>query len=95
LNLDLDHPEKGAQAGEVYLWNREFTLAVEAANELMALEPLRESGHRLLMRGLAGSGNTAEALSAYERCRRLIAKQLGVDPSQQTKAVYEAVLASV
>jgi DNA-binding SARP family transcriptional activator len=81
--------------GEVYLWNREFTLAIEAANELLALEPLRESGHRLLIRGLAGAGNTAEALSAYERCRRLIAKQLGVDPSKQTKAVYEAVLASV
>jgi len=81
--------------GEVYLWNREFTLAVEAANELLALEPLRESGHRLLMRGLAGAGNTAEALSAYERCRRLIARQLGVDPSRQTKAVYEEVLASV
>jgi len=81
--------------GEVYLWNHEFTLAIEAAHELLALEPLRESGYRLLMRGLAGGGNAAEALSAYERCRRLIATQLGVDPSKQTKAVYEAVLASV
>lgn len=81
--------------GEIYLWNHEFSLAVEAANELLAIEPLRESGHRLLIKGLAGAGNTAEALSAYERCRRLIARQLGVDPSQQTKAVYEAVLASV
>ena len=81
--------------GEVYLWNREFTLAIEAANELIVLEPLRESAHRVLMRGLAGAGNTAEALHAYERCRLLIARQLGVDPSKQTKAVYEAVLASV
>jgi SARP family transcriptional regulator, regulator of embCAB operon len=81
--------------GEVYLWNREFSLAIEAANELMVLEPLRESGHRLLMRGLADAGNTAEALNAYERCRQLIARQLGVDPSKQTKAVYEALLSSV
>ena len=80
---------------EVYLWNSEFSLAVEVARELTVLEPLRESGHRLLIRGLAAAGNAAEALSAYERCRRLIARELGVDPSRQTKAVYEAVLMSL
>jgi DNA-binding SARP family transcriptional activator len=37
-------------------------------------------------------GNTAEALMAYEACRRLIAEELGVDPSPQTMAAYEAVL---
>lgn len=80
---------------DVYLWNREFSLAVEAARELVALEPLRESGHRLLVRGLAESGNGAEALWAYEQCRRLIASELGVDPSRETKAVYESVLHSL
>jgi DNA-binding SARP family transcriptional activator len=80
---------------EVYLWNAEFPLAIEAACDLIALEPLRESGHRLLIRGLAAAGNTAEALSAYERCRKLIAEELGVDPSRQTKAAYEAVLRSL
>jgi DNA-binding SARP family transcriptional activator len=80
---------------QVYLWNREFPLAVEAARELVALEPLRESGHRLLVRSLAESGNSAEALWAYEQCRRLIASELGVDPSRETKAVYEMVLGSL
>jgi DNA-binding SARP family transcriptional activator len=80
---------------EVYLWNAELPLAADAACDIIALEPLRESGHRLLIRALAAAGNTAEALSAYERCRKLIAKELGVDPSRQTKAVYEAVLQSL
>jgi DNA-binding SARP family transcriptional activator len=79
--------------GEVYLWNHEYTLAVEAAHELMDLEPLRESGHRLLIRSLAAAGNSAEALWAYEKCRRLIAREIGVDPSKETKAVYNTVLA--
>ena len=79
----------------VYLWNREFPLAVAAARELVALEPLHESGHRLLVRSLAESGNGAAALWAYEQCRRLIASELGVDPSRETKAVYEAVLQSL
>lgn len=80
---------------EVYLWNAEYPLAIDAAQELVTLEPLRESGHRLLIRALSAAGNGAEALRAYERCRRVIAEELGVDPSRQTKAVYESVLASL
>jgi DNA-binding SARP family transcriptional activator len=80
---------------EVYIWNHEFSLAIEAARELTLLEPLRESGHRLLIRALAAAGNSAEALWAYEQCRQHIAAQLGVDPSRQTKAVYEQVLQSL
>lgn len=79
----------------VYLCNGEHSLAIQAAQELVALEPLRESGHRLLIGALSDSGNSAEALRAYERCRRLIAEELGVDPSRQTKAVYERVLESL
>jgi len=80
---------------EVYIWNREFSLAVEVAKELTVLEPLRESGHRLLIRALASAGNSAEALWAYEQCRQHIATQLGVDPSRQTRDVYEQVLQSL
>ena len=80
---------------EVYLWNREEALALRTAKDLVALEPLRESGHRLVMRAHTALGNTAEALRAYEDCRKLIARELGVDPSPQTKALYESVLQSV
>lgn len=78
--------------GGVYLWNDEHTLAVEAARELVALEPFRESGHRLLMRAHAGAGNTAEALRVYERCRELIADELGVSPSPETRELHDRLL---
>lgn len=80
---------------EVYLWNREHSLAVEAARDAIALQPFRESGYRLLMRAHAAAGNGAEALWVYERCRKLISEELGVDPSRQTKAVYSEVLQSL
>ena len=77
---------------EVYLWNKEHTLAVEAAKDVVALEPFRETAHQLLMRAHAASGNSAEALLAYERCRKLLAEELGVDPSRATKAIHEEIL---
>jgi DNA-binding SARP family transcriptional activator len=76
----------------VYLWNGEHSLAVEAAREAIELEPFRETAHQLLMQAHGASGNTAEALHAYERCRRLIADEHGADPSPETRALHLALL---
>ena len=80
---------------EVYLWNREHSLAVEAGRELVRLRPFREQGYRLLMRAYTASGNAAEALQVYERCRTLISEELGVPPSPETRALHQQVLASL
>ncbi|HSJ24144.1 MAG TPA: BTAD domain-containing putative transcriptional regulator [Longimicrobiales bacterium] len=79
----------------VYLWNDEHALAVEAAREAVALHPFRETGWQLLMRAHAAAGNTAEALRSYDRCRRLIADELGVPPSRETQAVHGELLAGL
>jgi DNA-binding SARP family transcriptional activator len=65
---------------------------IPPARELVALEPFRESAHLRLLRALAVGGDRGEALRAYERCRRLLAEELGVDPSAELEAAYLAVL---
>jgi len=77
---------------DFYIWNGEPSLAVDSAMQVVAREPFRETGYQLLMRAHAAAGNRAEALWVYERCRKLIAEELGADPSPQTKAVHLAVL---
>jgi SARP family transcriptional regulator, regulator of embCAB operon len=79
----------------IYLWNDEPPLALEAARELVRLRPFRESGYRLLMRAHAAAGNAAEALRVYERCRTLIADELGVPPSPETRALHRELLDSL
>ena len=66
--------------------------AVRAAEELVLLEPFRDSGYRLLMEAQAAAGNDAEALRTYERCRTLLAEELGAFPSAETEAVYLELL---
>ena len=71
----------------------ELTLAVEAAEEAIALQPLRESAYLRLVDAHAAAGNRGEALRAYERCRRTLVEELGVDPSPTTEAAYLELLA--
>lgn len=66
--------------------------AAEAAQEAVALEPFVEGAHRAVMRAHAAAGNRGEALRAYERCRALLADELGVDPAPATQAVYLELL---
>ena len=68
--------------------------AAKWAEETIALEPFLESGYRSLMEAHAAAGNRAEALRVYERCRRLLADELGAYPSPETESIYRALLAA-
>jgi DNA-binding SARP family transcriptional activator len=67
-------------------------LAVQPATELVGLEPFRESAHLRLLHAHAAAGDRAQALRAYERCRRLLAEELGVDPSPELETAYLELL---
>jgi len=66
--------------------------AVRAADEAVALQPLRESAHVRLMAAHDVAGNRGRALRAYERCRCLLAEELGVAPGPETESAYLALL---
>src|SRR5215218_5423914 len=66
--------------------------AAKWATETIALEPYRETGYRHLMAAHAAAGNRAEALRVYERCRQLLATELGAYPSPETESIYRELL---
>jgi DNA-binding SARP family transcriptional activator/Tfp pilus assembly protein PilF len=56
------------------------------------LEPLRESGWRLLVAAVYLGGNRAAALDIFERARTALAEQLGIEPGTELLALRRAIL---
>jgi DNA-binding SARP family transcriptional activator len=79
---------------ETYIRNGEPAIAVDLARQAVAAQPYRETAFQILMRAHAAAGNRAEALLAFEECRRYISDQLGVAPSADTEQVYLGILRS-
>jgi YVTN family beta-propeller protein len=70
----------------------DFAEAVRYGEEVTELEPFREGGYRQLMHAHKLAGDSAEALRVYERCRRLLADELGAYPSAETESIYRDLL---
>jgi DNA-binding SARP family transcriptional activator len=66
--------------------------AVATAETAIAAEPYDETACRTMMLAFEAVGEPARALLAYERLRRALVRDLGVDPAPKTRAAYLAIL---
>lgn len=59
-----------------------FAAAVQAALAAVAVEPLRESSQRALLRAHLAEGNVVEAIRQYGFYRRMLKDEIGAEPSR-------------
>ena len=71
----------------------ELDRAIEAARRWLALDPLHEPAHAMLIRLYAWNGQRSAAMRQYRACVRVLHRELGVPPLSQTTALDEAVRA--
>jgi DNA-binding SARP family transcriptional activator len=77
---------------EVLIGKADRALAIRDLEEVLELEPFRETAYLLLMQAHAANGNRAEALRVYDRCRRHLSEELGADPSLHVETLYLDIL---
>jgi len=71
-------------------WNA----AIDVYRRGLEADNLAESLHRGLMRALMSTGNHAEALAAFRRCREPLSIVLGIKPSAETDRLYREIVAA-
>lgn len=68
--------------------------SIDTARRVVRLDPIRESGHQLMIRLLCEHGDRASALRQYQVCADILKKELGVEPGPATQALRDAILKS-
>lgn len=71
-------------------WNK----GIEAARRWLALDEYDEEPVRQLMRFLVAGGQVDAAKGEFEKCRRLLEEEFGVEPDPTTVDLYEQILAT-
>ena len=76
-----------------FLETDDFAKAQQYAQRQLELDAWRETAHAQLMRALVQGGQRAAALAQYEKCRQLLADELGVPPEAELTDLYEQIRA--
>jgi len=69
----------------------DFESAIDVYRRALEADNLAEPLYRGLMRALAATGDHAEAMNAFRRCRELLSIVLGVKPSAETERLYQQI----
>jgi DNA-binding SARP family transcriptional activator len=65
---------------------------ISELRQLIAVSPLWERLHALLMVALYSDGRPAEALAAYRDARRVLAEELGTEPGVELRELHQQIL---
>ena len=63
--------------------------AEREAEQLLIVDPLNETGYRILMLAAASLGNRAGIVRSMTKCREMLLVQAGLTPSLETERLYQ------
>jgi DNA-binding SARP family transcriptional activator len=96
LDARMQHRQRHVQllvtAAELALADRDFVMARDLAQGAVTRDSLSESGYRVLMLAAYARGEQGEALRTFQKVRRALAAELGVDPMPTTTELHQSIL---
>ncbi len=72
--------------------DQDFKQAIHYAEHLLRQEPMRETTYRKLMRLYVRLGERSSALRTYHSCTTVLQRELDVEPSEETQALYHQLM---
>lgn len=74
--------------------HKQYQKGIRYAARLLAISPLSEWAYRQMMLLLVRNDQRSKALQLYQTCCRVLADELGIDPSQETQTLHERIRAA-
>jgi DNA-binding SARP family transcriptional activator len=71
---------------------RQWEQAISSYQKGLEIDDLTEEFYQRLMICYRHLDLKPEALDVYKRCRKTLTAALGIDPSPETKAIYESLV---
>lgn len=77
---------------DVHIATGSYVLGIQHARKLLHIDPLAEDVHRKLMLLYSLSGRRSRALEHFEGLVRTLRDELGIEPMEETSALYRQIL---
>lgn len=74
-----------------YTRTGQLDLGIDCGQKLLASDPLREDVHRDVIQLYLDSGQRSLALRQYQRCCEFVSSELGIEPMEETRALYGCI----
>lgn len=85
------HAEMLARMADCHARQGHFAKAAQVCRTALVRDVCRENFHFALMDNLARLGRIDQATAQYERCKRILAEELGVEPMPETQLLYQQI----
>ncbi len=73
----------------IYLQIKQYQLAIQYANRAIEEDACCEEAYRLAMQAFFALGDRVAATRQFEKCRRVLKKELGLEPTPQTVSLFD------
>jgi DNA-binding SARP family transcriptional activator len=77
---------------ENYLQSQNYEAAAKWATAILQVDRCDEEAHRQLIKSYMAQGRRSEAMRQYQRCQRVLSKELGVQPAPETQRLYQEII---
>lgn len=85
--------QRGAEKmARIELERQNYSSALSWGERIIALDPTWEEAYRIMMLASIEEGNRSLAIKLFQKCKKILREEIGVDPMPELVQIYESLL---